>query len=206
MDNQQPTAYYTSETGFKSKKPWFFSRKVLYLILAVVFAAEVILGIKNLIAPLPKSQYQKLQPISGAQISLLAPGNFKVKEAIPVVVRLSTGGQTVNGTDLVLKYDSRLLEASPGAFLKGKIYQDYPLISVDPKAGVIKVSGVFSVGQNGFNGVNTFGVVVFKAKAVGEANVTVDFKKGTTDKSTVIESSTNQNILEQVSDLKITIK
>lgn len=205
MDDH-PTVYTTGET-LKSNKRWFQTWKIIYPILGTVLVAELIFGLKTLLAPLPKSSALSLQPISGASVSLFSDkSEVKVGDIVPVKVKVWTGGRVTSGTDLVLRYDPKILEASPTAFNRGKIYTDYPLTQVNNQSGVIRVSGIASTEKMAFGGVGEFGVINFKAKAKGQTTVAVDFKKGQTNDSNVISIKTNEDLLEKVKNLQITIK
>lgn len=205
MENK-PTVYTTGES-VKPNKKWYQTWRIIYPILGVVVIVELILGLKTLLAPLPKSQVQKIQPISEAKILLMSPKLiYKVGDAVPINVRVSTGGHTTSGTDLLLHFDPKFLEATAGAFTSGKIYSDYPLINVDGKNGVINISGIASLGKGSFIGGGDLGVISFKAKTAGKTPVTVDFKKGVTTDSNVIDAQTNEDILGQVTNLNIIIK
>lgn len=206
MDNQNPTVY-TTEEKVKPNKKWWQTWRIIYPILGVVLLVEIVLGLKTLLAPLPKSTKQSLQPITGASISLFSDKpNIKLGETVPVKVRVWTGGRITSGTDLVLRFDPKVLEASSTAFVRGKIYTDYPLISVDSQRGVIRVSGIASTAKAAFSGIGEFGVINFKAKGIGVTTLTVDFKKGLTNESNVMGVSTNEDLLEKVNSLKITIQ
>lgn len=196
----------TREEVFKPDKKWFQTWKIIYPILGIVAVLELIFGIKTLLAPLPKSQSQKLQSISDARIVLVsAKSSYKVGESIPIKVRVVTSGHITSGTDLVLRFDPKLIEASPTSFARGKIYNDYPQVSIDSKAGVIRISGVSSTKKVGFIGVGELGTVTLKAKAGGTTMLTVDFKKGLTNDSNVIDASDSKDVLGIVYNLKLTI-
>lgn len=208
MINNNPQVITTGEKN-KPNKKWFQTWRIIYPILGIVVIVELIWGLKTLLTPLPKSpaQVQKVSPISGAQIFLLSSKTtYKIGDQIPVTVKISTGGHTTSGTDLILTFDPKVLEVSPTAFNRGKIYNDYPLVSSDSKAGIVRISGVVSTAKGAFGGIGELGVINFKAKASGETALTVDFKRGQTNDSNVISIKTNEDILEKVSNLSILIK
>lgn len=206
MNKQNPTVITTGES-VKPNKKWYQTWKIIYPILGAVVIVELILGLKTLLAPLPKPQAQKLQPITGASVSLSSDKSVvSFGETIPVRIRIWTGGRVTSGTDLVLRFDPKVLEASSTAFVRGNIYTDYPLTDVDSKNGIIRVSGIASTPKQAFSGVGEFGMINFKAKGVGVTTLTIDFKKGLTDDSNVISIKTNEDVLEKVKDLKLTIQ
>lgn len=204
----KPTVYTTPEAA-KPNKKWFQTWRVIYPILGVVILVELILGIKTLLTPLPKSpaKVSQSQLPPGAIILLISDKkDFKKGDQIPVKINLFTGGKTTSGTDLVLRFNPKIVEVTNNSFTSGKIYSDYPVINIDSKLGILRVSGVASIGKMGFNGAGDFGVINFKAKAAGKTGITVDFKKGLTNDSNVIDTQTNADILERVSNLNITVQ
>lgn len=206
MNDQKPSVYTTGEP-VKASKKWYQTWRIIYLILGIVVIVELIWGFKTLVAPLSKSQVQKLQSITGAKILLISPTtNFKVGDRIPVEINVFTGGHNASGVDLVLHYDPKFLGITPANFNRGNIYNDYPLVDVDDKNGVIRISGIASTSKSGFNGAGDLGVMNFTAKVTGKTAVTVDFKKGVTTDSNVVDAQTNEDILGQVTNLNITIK
>ena len=207
MNNQQPNVYRVPEAQFKPGKKWYQTWRIIFPILVVVLAVELLIGLKTLLTPLPKSQVQKISPISGAQIFLLSSKTtYKIGDQIPITVKISTGGHITSGTDLVLRFDPKALEASPTAFTRGKVYSDYPLVSIDSKAGVVRISGVASTAKGAFGGIGEFGVINFKARSVGESALTIDFEPNLTSESNVIDSETIKDVLETVYNLKVTIQ
>jgi len=174
-------------------------------ILIIVIVIELVLGAKTLLSPIPASG--KIQGYKPAEISLISnKQSFKVGDDVAVAVRISTGGHSTVGTDLSLKYDPNILDASsPASFIRGQIYKDYPIISIDNSAGVVKISGIDSPGQSGFSGIGVMGELLFKAKKDGHTSVTIDYKKGDTTKTNIIEEKTANNIIETVYNLDLTI-
>lgn len=201
-NNQNPTVYNAPQPASPPKRIWFKPKYILFFLLGIVIV-EIIIGAKTLLTPLPAKKVpvsQLVQPVGGAKFLAVAPKtSYKVGENIEVAVRLVTTGHPVIGTDMVLSYDPKLLEASKSAFIKGRIYDDYPYVDINTENGVIKVSGIASTPQRAFNGIGIFGKVNLKAKVSGKANIKLD-------NSNVIDAITNQNILEQVSNLEINIQ
>lgn len=207
MDNNNPTIYNSPGAQFKPDKKWYQTWRIIFPILVVVLISELLIGLKILLTPLPKSQVQTLQPISGAKISLISPKNsYKIGENVPILIKVFTSGHNTSGTDLVLKFNPKTLDATSAAFTKGKIYDDYPQVIIDSQNGIIRASGVSSVAKTGFNGIGEFGVVNFKAKSVGESVLTIDFQPNLTSESNVIDSETIKDVLETVYNLKVTIQ
>ncbi len=184
-----------------------FRPKLIFIVLGVIIAVEVIFAVRTLTKPLPPPP-AKLQPISGGKIVLLSPGkSYKVGDSVFVTIRVATGGRATNGTDLVLNYDPKILEASTsGAIRPGKIYSDYPILTVDPKTGTIRISGTTSAGSKAFNGIGVFATLNLKAISAGDTTLKVDFQKDSTTDSNVVESSTTKDILEEVFNLEVNVQ
>ncbi len=182
--------------------------RVILLVLVVVIGLEIF----NAAKLLNKSKsatpvFARLQPLSGGHLTLLADKKeYQVGETITVSVRMFTGGHPTDGTDLVLKYDPKLLEITSAFFAKGNTYNDYPFSSFDPTKGEIQISGITSLSQNGFNGAGVFGTLTMKAKSAGIANLTIDFTPDRTTDSNMVESTSAKDILSQVDNLSLTIK
>lgn len=206
MDNN-PTVFTSPKSPIKSGK-WYLSWRIIYPILGLIILIELILGIKTLFSPLPKSsQTPKLYLNKGAKITLLSTkSNFKVGEKIPISIQVSTGGYATSGTDLIFHFDPKILEASPTAFIRGKIYSDYPQSNIDSKVGVVRISGVVSSVKQTFNGNGELGVINFKAKAAGITTLKIDFIKSLTNDSNVFSVSDNKDVLGEVSNLEITVQ
>lgn len=196
MDNQEPT----------QEKKWSFGPKIIFGFIAVILIVEAVYAFKTFREPLPPPP-PKIQPISGGKIVLLSPKKeYKVGETVPVAVRVVTGGHQSGGTDVTLKYDPKILEATGAANLKkGAIYPEYPLLSVDGKAGDVRISGISGTGTS-FNGIGVLATINFKAKTSGKSAVTLDFTYGATDDSNIVDSESSQDILEEVFNLELEIK
>jgi hypothetical protein len=173
--------------------------------LGLVILIEVVIGVKTLLTPIPA--VGKIAPLYGAKISLIpSKESFKIGDYVPVAIRVSTGGRATVGTDLVLQYDPKYLEAPAQAnFLRGQIYKDYPVISIDNKTGQVRVSGVDSPGESGFSGIGILGEMIFTAKKEGKTTLQIQFKPGGTNLTNVIENTTAKNLLDQVYNLDVNI-
>ncbi|MBI4038164.1 hypothetical protein HY387_00720 [Candidatus Daviesbacteria bacterium] len=212
--NNQPIAnpaIYTppppTEGGRNLRLPKFMTPKLIFLILGVVLIIEIFMAIQTFRQPPPPAP-AKIAPLSGGKIVLISPRKeYQVGEVVPVSVRVVTGGHSTSGTDVIVKFDPQKLEATGSANLtKGFIYPEYPLVSVDGKIGQVGISGIISVGKSSFNGIGILATVNFKAKTAGNTKVSVEFKKGATDDSNIVEVGTSKDILEEVFDLELTVK
>jgi hypothetical protein len=186
--------------------------KIIFGILGLVIVIELINAYNTLKKassnPVATSQFSRLAPLSSGRIDLYSnQKEFKVGDTISVSVRIFTGGHPTDGTDLVLKYDPQILDASGlNFFRKGNVYPDYPITTVDPNAKTIQISGITSLSQSGFNGAGVFAILNFKAKAAGKTSLMVDFQKDRTTDSNIIESQSAKDILGAVTNLDLNVK
>lgn len=195
----------------QTQNPWYKGSKIIklvFIILGAVILVELGLGAKKLLAPLPKAKpAPSVRPISDAQLSLLSDKKvYKVGDKVAVNIRLSTSGHNISGTDLILRFDPKILQASSSAFAKGSIFADYPQISVDSQIGVMTVSGVSGLNKKYFNGIGRFGTITFIAQASGQTSLSITFTKDSTTDTNVFDASTNQDVLGRASDLTLTIQ
>lgn len=191
MDNQQ--------------KRFTFNPKIVFIILGAVLLIEVLYAITVLSSPAPAAP----EPTQTRQvsISLSSPlSEFRVKDVVPVEVLLDTGSHDTEGTDLVLKFDPKILEATAGAVVKGDIYLEYPQVRIDNKEGSIQISGISGLQGKSFRGKGVFASINFRAKAKGVSALTVSFTAGKTDDSNVVEVLSGNDILESVTDLTLTVQ
>ncbi|MFH0937269.1 MAG: cohesin domain-containing protein [Candidatus Daviesbacteria bacterium] len=189
------------------------NKKIIIGIIAVAVIAEGIWAYRVLLgnqpAPgvsLPTTPAVKIIPT--ASVTLEAPKTvMKVGEKILVTINISSPKVT-DGTDLIIKYDSSLISVVPdksgSPVAVASIYSDYPINSLDEKLGQISVSGISSQ-QGGVKPEGIFGTITFKAQKAGQAKVSLDFTKGSTIDSNVIEAKTAQDILGTVKNVELNI-
>lgn len=138
---------------------------------------------------------------------LLSASNNKVLTGETFSVSINISSRTASdGTDIIILYDPSLLSVesvSEKAVSVGTIYQEYP-INNDDKNGKIVVSGISSQ-QEGNIASGLFGTIKFKALKKGTAKITLDFKKGSTTDSNVIETQSSSDILEAVQNTEVLI-
>lgn len=188
-------------------KNFFTGPKIIFAILGVIILAEVIYAVKVLSSPTPPPPPRRSAVVtSTGKISLNVPKtNYVVNEKIPVSVRLDSGGRTLDGADLIIRFDPKVLEATPGSLIAGSIFDEYPLLSADMKKGLVSVSGANST-RAGFKGTGQFITVNFKARAKGNTSLIIDFEKGSTADSNLVETGTSKDILEVVGNLELSVQ
>lgn len=190
-------------------KNLFSGPKIIFIVLGIVILVEIVYAVKVLTVPTPPSPSSPksvaLSP-SAAKISLTsAKLTYAVGEIIPVAVVVNTGGRSVDGVDLIVRFDPKVLEIVSGSLARGKIFSEYPLLAGDTKAGLISISGV-SNANSSFTGQGEFALLNLKAKLPGRVTLAIDFQKGTTTASNLVEASTSKNILDTVDNLELQIQ
>lgn len=192
-------------------KKFFSGPKIIFTILAVVLLAEVVYAVRVLtfpapVAPTPPSAIKNTVLLTGGKISLNIPKtSFALNEVVSVNVMVESGGHDLNGVDLIIRYDPKTLEASAGGIAKGNIFDEYPLKSVDSKKGLIAISGISSL-KSSFKGTGLFATINIKAKVPGKTALTIDFVKGSTSDSNLVEAGSARDILEAVNNLELTVR
>lgn len=195
-------------------KKFLLGPKIVFVILGVILLAEIAYAVRFVVSPdpvtPPPAPVDKAgigQPPASAKISLsTTKAIFNVNEAVPVSVMVDTGGYTIDGVDLILRFDPKILEATAEGLIQGNILGEYPLKSADTSKGMVYISGVNSA-KSGFTGIGQFAVINFKAKLPGKASFAIDFiKKGATTDSNLVEMGTSKDILEQVDNLELTVQ
>lgn len=184
-----------------------FSPKIIFVILAVVVLVEVIFAVKTLSQPTPAQRVAKAKAVTKSQISIVSvKKEYKVGDLVPVSILVETGSHKTIGTDVILHYDSNLLEATSSSVIKkGTIYQDFPALGLDPKTSIVTVSGI-NTADRVFQGLGLLATINFIARAPGLASVTVDFTPNSTTDTNVVDSISGKDILEQVENLNLTIR
>ncbi|MBU1000744.1 cohesin domain-containing protein [Patescibacteria group bacterium] len=181
--------------------------RFIFLILGLILLAELIYAIQVLTLPVPPVEGRLPIQLKAGKILLNVPKNtYQINEVVPVAVNIDTGSQAVNGVDVIINYDPKILEATPGGLLKGRIFEEYPNMTVDAGKGLIAVSGINN-SQDGFGGIGQFAAINFRAKIAGTTLLTIDFKgKGSTIDSNLVETGISKDILEQVVNLELVVQ
>lgn len=186
-----------------------FSARTIFIILGLIVLFEILVGLKVL----STSSSTNLNPISSptpaaplSRIDVLsAKKEYKVGEVISISIVIDTAGKKTDGTDLILQFDPKVLEATAGAIKRGIVYGEYPVAEVDFKNGIIKISGVSKIGQDGFSGKGNLADLNLIARGAGKTILKVDYTAGRTTDSNVVEAKSAKDTLGQVNNLDLTI-
>lgn len=209
--NVQIFSQPNNQKWFDKVKNYLTIPKIIFFILGIIILVEIIITIRSMIAPVSAPPVSKIN--NQGMVEAIAPRislnvsktSFRSGEGVPVSVFINTGGKSLSGADLIIRFDPKFMEATQGAVLKGAIFDEYPLASVDTKKGLVSISGIDNL-QNSFKGVGQFALINFKTKLPGKTSVTIEFIKGATTASNLVEAATSKNILEQVDNLELEIQ
>lgn len=214
MEQTEKPIIYKSSTietpSTQAKKPWLREHmaKVVYGTISVIILFQLIWGIRTIIdSRYTANAAPQIQNASFGSVTL----DSQMKQAnvgaiVPVNIRISTGGHGTDSTDLIIKFNPNVLEASASSFfLTGNTYRDYILSQVDNKIGEIHLIGATPPNTEGFVGVGSFGTINFIAKALGDSPITVAINKGSTADSNMVDTLSGNNILEQANNTNIQV-
>jgi hypothetical protein len=198
--------------------------KLIFFVLGIVILVELFIGARTLLQNRTLNNLQSLTgendsfstsstgvtgrvaALSNAKIYLLTDkGEYKTGDNLVLRINLDTGGHTINGVDVILKYDPKLLSASSNRIIKGDIFQEFSLADVDSTNGIVRISGISSIQNKGYNGMGDIAAISFRAISQGDASFSVEFKKGDTTNTNVVEAFTGKNILGEVKEVKVSI-
>lgn len=207
MAEINPSVFISPEGNLPQDKRKLNPRFVVVIILVVV--GLVVFSLMRSPSLSSKTQTartnQPMKQSSKPRIILVADKKeYKVGDGVILLIGLGTGGKKTAGADVILDFNNKMLEASQSTLFPGNLYPEYPLLSVDQKAGKIRVSGNSSQGE-GFFGEGVLATAILKATKAGKAKVTVDFTPGSTTDSNIVGDS-EKDLLEEVGNLEVEIK
>ncbi|MBI4037396.1 hypothetical protein HY385_03155 [Candidatus Daviesbacteria bacterium] len=196
-------------SGFK------LSKKVILALVVVALVGEGIWAYQTLSKKSAVSGGQTPVPSTTSstkpKTTLLlqsSQNTIKIGDKLTVAVNIAADKAT-DGVDIIILYDPKLLtvvpvEGTKNAMMVGSIYSDYPINAVDGVKGKITVSGI-TTQVGGVVPRGTFGSITFTAKAAGQAKISLDFTKGSTVDSNVIETKTAKDLLEEIRNTEVNI-
>jgi len=164
----------------------------------IIFSSLIILGLSG--PMLAEAATLSLSPSSGT---------YTVGETFDVEIRLNTGTDETDGTDVhFLRFSSSLevVDADAGKtgtqIRAGSLYTNTIKNSVNNTAGTIDFSQTTSGGAH-YTGSGTLATITFEVKSSGTANVDFDFISGSTDDTNV--ASAGNDVLTKVTDGSYTL-
>lgn len=148
--------------------------------------------------------------VSQNYFDITPESQYSVNQVINLPIQLNTQGQTLVGVDLVINYDPTFIRVTNTAaaplFKGGSIFAEYPISQVEPNSGQIRISGIASSFENGFNGIGQFGTLNFETVAAGQTYIEIMAAPGETTDSNLISADSGQDILESSETWLINIK
>lgn len=178
--------------------------KIITLFLILTILIEAIIGIRLLTAPIVSTDAQAM---TNGRISLVTSRKeFKVGEVVPVNVRVSTGGHTSDGIDVIVKFDPDFFDLSDkNGVENGDLFTDFSSKISDEDKKVIQLSGINAADFLGYNGSDDFATLNLVTKKVGQTTIEVDYSPGATSDSNILESRSSRDLLEKVFNLELNI-
>ncbi len=182
----------------------FNNRKnLVFVVVSLVVVVELVWGssyLKNLPQPAAPTQ-----AATGALLSFSPAQKItKVGEELDIELYLDTKGIKTSGTDVLVSYDPavvEVLEVRPGL-----LYQKYPLNEIDVAGGKIGFSAVAEPPKT-FSGKGVLAYLKLKALKTGTATFSIEFTKGETTDSNVVQAQSNgKDILDKVINAYYSIK
>jgi hypothetical protein len=131
----------------------------------------------------------------------LSPGSgtYSVGQEFDVHVNIATGGATIDGTDVVLRYDPCALQVQ--SISEGPAFSEYPELSGYPEEGEIGISA-----KDTFNGSGTVATVRFRVIAGNTVSgLRVYFRLAATTDSNIAQSGSSAEILGSVGHARYTL-
>ncbi len=193
------------ESIWKKRLPFFlFGGLVLIILVELVWGFQTYLLEKKITST---RQAQQVADLSTPQlVAQTSKQSYKIGETVPVSIKVVTGGNPTDSTDVVLKYDPAFFEAGGSNFFQlGAIYKDYPVAVFDNTRGIVEISGASLSDQEGFSGVGTLATLNFKARKAGSSAISFDFTEGSTADSNIVLSGNTKDLLSKVTNADIMI-
>jgi len=132
----------------------------------------------------------------------LMPTKVRLKqgEEAEVKVFLASREKEVGGVDLVLKYESALIEIVDNTIRPGVIFDYYRDRMVDGRRGIIRLS---SLGR--FKGEGTFATFTIKGKEVGSGEIEIVNPQDSVDSTVIWDSEEKTNLLGGIYNLSFEV-
>lgn len=140
------------------------------------------------------SQAAIVQVGAGPASLQLSPssGTYSVGQEFDVHINIATGGATIDGVDVVLRYDPCALQVQ--SISESPVFSEYPELSEYPEEGAIGISA-----KDTFNGSGAVATVRFRVIAGNAVSgLKVYFKLAATTDSNIAESGSSAEILGSV--------
>lgn len=112
----------------------------------------------------------------------------------------------LDGSDVILRFNPQYLAVEEGSLTTGGYFDQYPVKITDNDSGLLKVSGYTLNTHAPMTAPEKFLSVTFRAKKKGATSLSLDFGRGKTEMSTLVESKTSRNLLGKAEKSDLTIE
>lgn len=192
----------------------FFSKKIIFLILGIIVAAEIAWAATMLLKPADPAVVPSSTPSDNVQVDTVQKtmisltsdsASLKVGETFTVKIGITSSSNT-DGADIIINYDPKYLSVEPvdeSPVVLGSLYSDYPVNKIE-KEGKIVVSGISSI-EGGVVPNGLFGSIKFMPKITGNTQIKIDFQTDDTRETNIIAAGEGKDVLSEVQDLSIEI-
>ncbi len=135
--------------------------------------------------------------------------DLRIGDEFTMRINLASDKKTY-GTDIILNYNPQFLKVKESAVGQGPVsvgsfYDEYPSNTLDDKLGKIRISAI-SNKEGGELAQGELGTVTFVATKSGSTQVEIEFVRGSTSDTNILESTNGEDVLESVRNLSLTIK
>ena len=127
-------------------------------------------------------------------------------DSAAVNLKFKAPGKNIFGSDVYLMYDPDYLQVNENGIGKSDYFVSMPRATTDIENGIIKVTAFDGADKVLDSEFQDLFKVEFRALKTGTTTVSLNFSKGTTNTTTLVERETSRNVLEGVSGLTIVIK
>ena len=116
---------------------------VLFGVLILIIILELVWGFQTFILEKQLTQTRQTERIAEVStpqlVATASKQTYQVGESVPITLKVITGGNSTDSTDVVIRYDPQILEASGSNFITlGGIYKEYPVELFDNNSGIIE--------------------------------------------------------------------
>lgn len=132
------------------------------------------------------------------------PSVVHVGDTVTLKIILSAVGELLDGSDIRLQFDPAFLQVQ-GEIEPTSLFQSFPQKSVDNTAGLIKMIA-FGGMTDPLQQDEEMVTINFQTMQKGRAHIWFDFRKGSTNTSTVVQKGTSKNLLGFVDDIYVPIE
>ncbi|OGG02136.1 hypothetical protein A2W14_02735 [Candidatus Gottesmanbacteria bacterium RBG_16_37_8] len=129
-----------------------------------------------------------------------------VGQEIEINLNFRAPGKNIFGSDVVLLFDPEYLVLGEEGIGASDFFATMPRKDIDSENGIIKVTAFDGLDEVLTEDDQPLFSVSFKAVKSGTTKVSLEYSKGETNTTTLVERQTSENILDSVDSLEIVIE